>query len=83
MEDRKLLFIVISTLTSCISLGLIIGSFFLENENTKIYIIIIAFAILILQKIIELIKVKETRKISSAILIILAAALGYFIGIKF
>lgn len=83
MEDRKLLFIVISTLTSCISLGLIIGSFFLENENTKIYLIIIAFAILILQKIIELIKVKETRKISSAILIILAAALGYFIGIKF
>ncbi|MBU0278196.1 MULTISPECIES: hypothetical protein [unclassified Gemella] len=83
MEDKKLLFIVISTLASCVSLGLIIGSFFLKNENTKNYIILVAFAILIIQKIIEIIKVKETRKISSAILILLATALGYFIGVRF
>lgn len=83
MEDRDLKFSVISLLVTFVSLGLIIGSQFLENERTKLTVIIAAFLVMILQKIAEIIFVKKTRKVSVAVLLFLVAALGYFIFKKF
>ena len=83
MSDKDLKFSVISTIISFISLGLIIGTFFIENVKTKNTIIIVAFSILIVQKLAELAIIKKTRKISFIVLVLLACALGYFITKQF
>lgn len=83
MSDRDLKFSVISTIISFISLGLIIGTFLLENVKTKNTIIIVAFSILIIQKLTELALIKKTRKISFVVLVVLVCALGYFITKQF
>lgn len=78
MSDKKMIFLSINMLVTVLCLGLIIGTSFIDNESTKTMTIWIAVGILIIQKIIEIIVIKETRKISIAVLIILVAAAGYF-----
>ncbi|MGX7112516.1 hypothetical protein [Gemella cuniculi] len=76
--DKKLLFLAINMLVTVLSLGIIIGTMFIENERTKLIAIVVAVIILIVQKIIEIIVIKETRKVSFVILIIIIIAAGYF-----
>lgn len=79
MTEKDLKFTVISTIVSIISMSLIIGSMFLDDKKTQIIVIAVSVGILILQKIIETIFVKKTRKISIPILIILILALIYLL----
>lgn len=79
MTEKDLKFTVISTIISIISMSLIIGSMFLDDKKTQIIVIAVSVGILILQKTIETIFVKKTRKISIPILIILILALIYLL----
>lgn len=79
MIEKDLKFTVISTIISIISMSLIIGSMFLDDKKTQIIVIAVSVGILILQKIIEIIFVRKTRKISIPILIILILALIYLL----
>lgn len=79
MTDKDLKFTVISTLVSFISLGLIIGTVFVENTKTKFAVTVVAFSILILQKLIEFIIIKKTRKISAVIFLVLVGCLIYYL----
>lgn len=80
MNNRDLKFIVFSTLVSILSISIIIASFILDNKQNQIKLILIAFYILATQKIIEIIFIKKTRKISIAILIILIFSIYYLIN---
>lgn len=78
MTDKKLMFLAINMLITVFSLAIIIGTMFIENKNTKNIAIFVAITILIVQKIVEIKVIEETRKISIVILLIIIAAAGYF-----
>ena len=78
MTDKKLIFLAINMLITIFSLAIIIGTMFIENKNTKNIAIFVAITILIVQKIVEIKVIEETRKVSIVILLIIIAAAGYF-----
>ena len=78
MSDKKMMFLAINMLITVFSLAIIIGTMFIENQNVKNIAIFVAITILIVQKIVEIKVIEETRKISVAILLIIIAAAGYF-----
>ena len=78
MSDKKLMFLALNMLITVFSLAIIIGTMFIENKNTKNIAIFVAITILIVQKIVEIKVIEETRKISIVILLIIIAAAGYF-----
>ena len=78
MSDKKMMFLAINMLITVFSLAIIIGTMFIENQNAKKTAIFVAVTILIVQKIVEIKVIKETRKISILILCIIIAATGYF-----
>ena len=78
MSDKKMMFLAINMLITVFSLAIIIGTMFIENKNTKNIAIFVAITILIVQKIVEIKVIEETRKISIVILLIIIAAAGYF-----
>ena len=78
MTDKKLIFLAINMLITVLSLAIIIGTIFIENQRVKITAIFVAITILIVQKIVEIKVIKETRKISIVILLIIIAVTGYF-----
>ena len=78
MSDKKMMFLAINMLITVFSLAIIIGTMFIENQNVKNIAIFVAITILIVQKIVEIKVIEETRKISVVILLIIIAAVGYF-----
>ncbi len=78
MADKKLIFMAINMLITVFSLAIIIATMFIENQRVKTTAIFVAITILIVQKIVEIKVIKETRKISIVILCIIIAATGYF-----
>ena len=78
MSDKKMMFLAINMLITVFSLAIIIGTMFIENQNVKNIAIFVAITILIVQKIVEIKVIEETRKISVVILLIIIAAAGYF-----
>ena len=78
MTEKKLMFLAINMLITVFSLAIIIGTMFIENQNVKNIAIFVAITILIVQKIVEIKVIEETRKISVVILFIIIAAAGYF-----
>ena len=73
-----MMFLVINMLITVFSLAIIIGTIFIEKQNVKNIAIFVAITILIVQKIVEIKVIEETRKISIVILLIIIAAAGYF-----
>ena len=78
MSDKKMMFLAINMLITVFSLAIIIGTMFIENQNVKNIAIFVAITILIVQKIVEIKVIEETRKINVVILLIIIAAAGYF-----
>jgi len=78
MTDKKLIFLAINMLITVFSLAIIIGTMFIENQRVKTTAIFVAITILIVQKIVEIKVIKETRKVSIVILLIIIAVTGYF-----
>ena len=78
MSDKKMMFLAINMLITVFSLAIIIATMFIENQRIKTTAIFVAITILIVQKIVEIKVIKETRKISILILCIIIAATGYF-----
>ena len=78
MSDKKMMFLAVNMLITVLSLAIIIGTMFIESQKTKLVAIAVAISILITQKIVEIIVIKETRKVSIVVLIIIVAAAGYF-----
>ena len=78
MADKKLIFMAVNMLITVFSLALIIATMFIENQNVKNIAIFVAITILIVQKIVEIKVIEETRKVSIVILLIIIAAAGYF-----
>ena len=78
MSDKKMMFLAINMLITVFSLAIIIGTMFIENQNVKNIAIFVAITILIVQKIVEIKVIEETRRISIVILLIIIAAAGYF-----
>ena len=78
MADKKLIFMAVNMLITVLSLAIIIATMFIENQRVKTTAIFVAITILIVQKIIEIKVIKETRKVSILILCIIIAATGYF-----
>ena len=78
MSDKKMMFLAVNMLITVLSLAIIIGTMFIENQKTKLVAIAAAISILVTQKIVEIIVIKETRKVSIVVLIIIVAAAGYF-----
>lgn len=78
MADKKLIFMAVNMLITVFSLAIIIATMFIENQRIKTTAIFVAITILIVQKIVEIKVVKETRKISILILCIIIAATCYF-----
>ena len=78
MADKKLIFMAVNMLITVFSLAIIIATMFIENQRIKTTAIFIAITILIVQKIVEIKVIKETRKISILILCIIIAATCYF-----
>ena len=78
MADKKLIFMAVNMLVTVLSLAIIIATMFIENQRVKTTAIFVAITILIVQKIIEIKVIKETRKISILILCIIIAATCYF-----
>ena len=78
MSDKKMVFLAVNMLITVVSLAIIIGTMFIENQKTKLVATAIAIVILIIQKVVEIIVIKETRKVSIVVLIIIATAAGYF-----
>ena len=78
MADKKLIFMAVNMLITVFSLAIIIATMFIENQRIKTTAIFVAITILIVQKIVEIKGIKETRKISILILCIIIAATGYF-----
>lgn len=78
MTDKKLMFLAINMLITVLSLAIIIGTMFIENQSVKKTAIFVAITILIVQKLVEIKVIEETRKVSIIILLIIIAAAGYF-----
>ena len=78
--DKKTLFLVINALVIFIALGIMLGAFVYDDKQTRINIMLVAVGILIMQKLAEMIIIKETRKISIVILITLVALVAYYFG---
>ena len=78
MADKKLIFMAVNMLVTVLSLAIIIATMFIENQRVKTTAIFVAITILIVQKIIEIKVIKETRKVSILILCIIIAATCYF-----
>ena len=64
MADKKLIFMAVNMLITVFSLAIIIATMFIENQRIKTTAIFVAITILIVQKIVEIKVIKETRKIS-------------------
>ena len=78
MDDKKLRFLAINMLVTVVALGIIIGAIFIDNQKIKMITMFTAIGILVVQKIVEIIMIKETRRISIVVLIIIVSAAGYF-----
>jgi hypothetical protein len=78
MDDKKLRFLTINMLVTVVALGIIIGAIFIDNQKTKMITMFTAIGILVVQKIVEIIMIKETRRISIVVLIIIVSAASYF-----
>ena len=78
MADKKLIFMAVNMLITVFSLAIIIATMFIENQRVKTTAIFVAITILIVQKIVEIKVIKETRTISILILCIIIAATCYF-----
>ena len=78
MADKKLIFMAVNMLITVFSLAIIIATMFIENQRIKTTAIFVAITILIVQKIVEIKVIKETREISILILCIIIAATCYF-----
>ena len=78
MDDKKLRFLAINMLVTVVALGIIIGAIFIDNQKTKMITMFTAIGILVVQKILEIIMIKETRRISIVVLIIIVSAASYF-----
>ena len=78
MDDKKLRFLAINMLVTVVALGIIIGAIFIDNQKTKMITMFTAIGILVVQKIVEIIAIKETRRVSIVVLIIIVSAAGYF-----
>lgn len=78
MDDKKLRFLAINMLVTVVALGIIIGAIFIDNQKTKMITMFTAIGILVVQKIVEIIMIKETRRISIVVLIIIVSAVSYF-----
>ncbi len=78
MSDKKMMFLAVNMLITVLSLAIIIGTMFIENQKIKLVAIAVAISILVTQKIVEIIVIKETRKVSIVVLFIIVAAAGYF-----
>lgn len=74
-----MIFMAINMIVTVIALSLIIGASFLETNSSKMIAIGTAVGILIVQKIVEIIVVKETRKVSVAVLIAIVVAVIYYV----
>ena len=78
MNDKKLRFLAINMLVTVVALGIIIGAIFIDDQKTKMITMFTAIGILVVQKIVEIIMIKETRRISIVVLIIIVSAASYF-----
>ena len=78
MDDKKLRFLAINMLVTVVALGIIIGAIFIDNQKIKMVMMFTAIGILVVQKIVEIIAIKETRRISIVVLIIIVSAASYF-----
>ena len=78
MDNKKIRFLAINMLVTVISLGIIIGAIFIDNQKIKMITMFVAIGILIVQKVVEIIAIKETRKINIVVLIIIGSAASYF-----
>ena len=78
MNDKKLRFLAINMLVTVVALGIIIGAIFIDNQKIKMITMFTAIGILVVQKIVEIIMIKETRRISTVVLIIIVSAASYF-----
>ena len=78
MDNKKLRFLAINMLVTVVALGIIIGAIFIDNQKTKMVTMFTAIGILVVQKIVEIIAIKETRRISIVVLIIIVSAASYF-----
>lgn len=78
MDDKKLRVLAINMLVTVVALGIIIGAIFIDNQKTKMITMFTAIGILVVQKIVEIIMIKETRRISIVVLIIIVSAASYF-----
>ena len=78
MADKKLIFMAVNMLITVFSLAIIIATMFIENQRIKTIAIFVAITILIVQKIVEIKVIKETRQVSILILCIIIAATCYF-----
>ena len=78
MDDKKLRFLAINMLVTVVALGIIIGAIFIDDQKTKMITMFTAIGILVVQKIVEIIMIKETRRISIVVLIIIVSAVSYF-----
>ena len=78
MNDKKLRFLAINMLVTVVALGIIIGAIFIDDQKTKMITMFAAIGILVVQKIVEIIMIKETRRISIVVLIIIVSAVSYF-----
>jgi len=78
MDDKKLRFLAINMLVTVVALGIIVGAIFIGDQKTKMITMFTAIGILVVQKIVEIIMIKETRRISIIVLIIIVSAASYF-----
>ena len=78
MNDKKLRFLAINMLVTVVALGIIIGAIFIDNQKIKMITMFTAIGILVVQKIVKIIMIKETRRISIVVLIIIVSAVSYF-----
>lgn len=78
MDDKKLRFLAVNMLVTVVALGIIIGAIFIDNQKIKMITMFTAIGILVVQKIVEIIMIKETRRISIVVLIIIVSAASYF-----
>ena len=78
MDDKKLRFLAINMLVTVVALGIIIAAIFIDDQKTKMITMFTAIGILVVQKIVEIIMIKETRRISIVVLIIIVSAASYF-----
>ena len=77
-ESKKLVFLAINMLVTVLGLGIILGSVAFEGKKSKMIMVFTGIVIIIIQKIVEIIFMKETRKISIVVLIVLLLAVAYY-----